>query len=75
MAELNSARPVSYFNLHAEGCGYLNRVRTVTPEKGSPYLACTIRGEAWRYRQSDDDQVRWSAAHGRKRSCSNSKPP
>ncbi len=42
MSELNAGRPVSYFNLHAEGCGYLNRVRAVTPEKGSPYLACTI---------------------------------
>ena len=42
MSELNGAQPASYFNLHAEGCGYLNRVRTVKPEKGSPYLACTI---------------------------------
>jgi len=42
MSELNAARTTSYFNLHAEGCGYLNRVRTVTPENGSPYLACTI---------------------------------
>lgn len=42
MSELNAVRPTSYFNLHAEGCGYLNRVRAVTPEKGSPYLACTI---------------------------------
>ena len=42
MSELNVAQPAAYFNLHAEGCGYLNRVRTVKPEKGSPYLACTI---------------------------------
>lgn len=42
MSESNAANVVSYFNLHAEGCGYLNRVRTVKPEKGSPYLACTI---------------------------------
>ena len=42
MSELNVVQPTSYFNLHAEGCGYLNRVRTVKPEKGLPYLACTI---------------------------------
>lgn len=42
MSEPNAASPVSYFNLHAEGCGYLNRVRIVRPEKGSPYVACTI---------------------------------
>jgi hypothetical protein len=42
MSELNTVHPVSYFNLHAEGCGYLNRVRIVQPEKGSPYVACTI---------------------------------
>lgn len=42
MSEFNAAQPTSYFNLHAEGCGYLNRVRTVKPEKGLPYLACTI---------------------------------
>ena len=42
MSELNAANPASYFNLHAEGCGYLNRVRSVKPEKGEPYLACTI---------------------------------
>ena len=42
MSELNAANPVTYFNLHAEGCGYLNRVRVVRPEKGSPYVACTI---------------------------------
>ena len=42
MSELNVAQPAAYSNLHAEGCGYLNRVRTVKPEKGSPYLACTI---------------------------------
>ena len=42
MSELNVAQSASYFNLHAEGCGFLNRVRTVKPEKGPPYLACTI---------------------------------
>jgi len=29
MSELNVAQPAAYFNLHAEGCGYLNRVRSV----------------------------------------------
>jgi hypothetical protein len=42
MSELSPAQSASYFNLHADGCGFLNRVRTVKPEKGSPYLACTI---------------------------------
>lgn len=35
-----------YFNLHASGCGYLSRVRWVTPEgkgrKAEPFLACAI---------------------------------
>ena len=29
MSELNASQPTSYFTLHADGCGYLNRVRTV----------------------------------------------
>lgn len=32
----------SYFNLHVEGVGYLNRVRTVKPKKGQEFLACTV---------------------------------
>src|SRR5262245_9695451 len=32
----------SYFNLHVEGVGYLNRVRTVKPKKGQAFLACTV---------------------------------
>ncbi len=38
-----------YFNLHVEGVGYLNRVRTVKPKKGQEFLACTVsamRGSA-----------------------------
>ena len=31
-----------YFNLHVEGVGYLNRVRTVKPKKGQEFLACTV---------------------------------
>ena len=36
-----SSQP-SYFNLHVEGVGYLNRVRTVKPKKGQAFLACTV---------------------------------
>jgi ribosome biogenesis SPOUT family RNA methylase Rps3 len=32
----------SYFNLHVEGVGYLNRVRNVKPKQGQAYLACTV---------------------------------
>ncbi len=31
-----------YFDLHTTGIGYLNRVREVTPEQGTPFLAVTI---------------------------------
>ncbi len=31
-----------YFDLHTTGVGYLNRVREVTPEEGSPFLCVTI---------------------------------
>jgi len=33
---------VHYFDLHTMGVGYLNRVREVNPENGSPFLAVTI---------------------------------
>ena len=32
----------AFFDLHVEGVGYLNRVRTVRPKKGQEFLACTI---------------------------------
>jgi hypothetical protein len=32
----------SFFDLHVEGVGYLNRVRTVRPKKGQAFLACTV---------------------------------
>lgn len=38
-----------YFDLHTTGVGYLNRVREVTPEKGTPFLSVIIgalRGRA-----------------------------
>lgn len=31
-----------YFDLHTRGIGYVNRLRTVTPKKGNPFMACTI---------------------------------
>ena len=31
-----------YFDLHATGIGYLNRVREVTPNEGTPFLSVTI---------------------------------
>ena len=41
----------SYFNLHVEGVGYLNRVRTVKPKKGQESLAGTVAA----LRGSDSD--------------------
>lgn len=50
-----SAESAEYFNLHASGCGYLSRVRWVSPNQrrggrtGDSFLACAInalRGEA-----------------------------
>lgn len=32
----------TYFDLHIEGLGYLNRIRTVTPKRGDAFLACDI---------------------------------
>ena len=31
-----------YFDLHTQGIGYLNRVREVTPNEGTPFLSVTI---------------------------------
>lgn len=51
MSEVNTAtvsNESKFFDLHATGIGYLNRVRTVTPRKGDPFLACSVsalRGE------------------------------
>jgi hypothetical protein len=44
-----AANQTSYFNLHVEGVGYLNRVRMVKPKQGQEFLACTVsamRGSA-----------------------------
>lgn len=39
---VSPSAPGSYFNLHVEGVGYLNRVRVVKPRKGQEFLACTV---------------------------------
>lgn len=53
MSEINTANTTvatesKFFDLHATGIGYLNRVRTVKPHKGDSFLACSVaalRGE------------------------------
>ncbi len=43
MSEQSQASTTSsFFDLHVEGVGYLNRVRTVKPKKGQEFLACTV---------------------------------
>jgi hypothetical protein len=43
MSEPSREAPASsFFDLHVEGVGYLNRVRTVKPKKGQEFLACTV---------------------------------
>ena len=43
MSEQSQAtKESSYFDLHVEGVGYLNRVRTVKPKQGQAFLACTV---------------------------------
>lgn len=37
-----SSNGKTYFDLHINGLGYLNRVREVKPRKGDPFLACDI---------------------------------
>ncbi|MBS0417989.1 MAG: DUF3577 domain-containing protein [Proteobacteria bacterium] len=37
-----SSNGKTYFDLHTNGLGYLNRVREVKPRKGEPFLACDI---------------------------------
>jgi len=38
-----STRPKkSYFDLHIDGVGYVNRIREVTPKRGAPFLACEV---------------------------------
>ena len=43
MSEHSQATSQSpFFNLHVEGVGYLNRVRTVKPKKGQEFQACNV---------------------------------
>ncbi|WP_416425174.1 STY4534 family ICE replication protein [Pseudomonas sp. App30] len=42
MATANNAAPTSYFNLHTQGIGYLNRIREVPVRRGQPFMACDI---------------------------------
>ncbi len=52
MSEQSQATTASsFFDLHVEGVGYLNRVRTVKPKKGQEFLACTVAA----LRGSDND--------------------
>jgi len=37
-----TTQAVSYFNLHTQGIGYLNRVREVQVRRGQPFMACDI---------------------------------
>lgn len=41
-APSQAAAQGQFFNLHVEGVGYLNRVRTVVPKQGREFLACTV---------------------------------
>jgi len=41
---MSNQSEVSYFDLHVEGVGYLNRVRKVQPKRGQEFLACSIAG-------------------------------
>lgn len=48
----------SYFDLHIEGVGYVNRIREVTPKRGAAFLACEIAAlvgptDAVEYRRFD----------------------
>ncbi len=37
-----AASEATYFDLHIQGLGYLNRIREISPKRGKPFLACTI---------------------------------
>lgn len=52
------AGEATYFDLHTQGLGYLNRISEVTPSRGKAFLACTIAAlngptEAPEYRYFD----------------------
>ncbi len=39
---MSTNETTTYFDLHTQGLGYLNRVREVTPKEGEPFLSITI---------------------------------
>jgi hypothetical protein len=39
---MTTSNEKSYFDLHINGLGYLNRIREVRPKKGEAFLACDI---------------------------------
>lgn len=39
---MSNNESTKYFDLHTAGIGYLNRIREVTPEEGTPFLSVTI---------------------------------
>ena len=39
---MSNNESTKYFDLHTSGIGYLNRIREVTPEEGTPFLSVTI---------------------------------
>ncbi|NPX93949.1 DUF3577 domain-containing protein [Pseudomonas aeruginosa] len=39
---MTTSNEKTYFDLHATGLGYLNRIRDVKPKKAEPFLACDI---------------------------------
>ena len=39
---MSNNETTKYFDLHTNGIGYLNRVREVTSEEGTPFLSVTI---------------------------------
>ena len=42
MTTQTSTSASNYINLHAQGIGYLSRVRNVVPRKGGSFVACSI---------------------------------
>ena len=53
MSQTNSNNAVRYRNLHITGQGFVNRIRTVFPEHGDPYLACSISLEEGKITDGD----------------------
>lgn len=42
MAREDPINEKTYFNLYTSGLGYINRVCTVTPTRGEPFLCCDL---------------------------------